>query len=306
MPNYDFSSISLRKNKKCLLCKSTKRKKVGIKGNREYTGADKKATPHLVTDIYECSVCNFNYIDPFFENVEEIEKIYYGSPDKYFFDITQEVSDMFQKRVDLLQRFLRSGSGLDVGCGRGEFLKQLNMNGFNVQGIEPSEGLNDYASQYTELKIHHTTLENFNGDEKFDFVSSTHSLEHMDDPHSFIENTHRVLKEKGILFLEVPNTNAGIIKLIDFIYNIIGLNWTTRLCPLHEPFHKYGYNKKSLEFLVKNKFKILHSTSFSSMDRGARKLNGFKSIFYILKIFATMFMDFFFEKECLVIVAERV
>ncbi len=77
-----------------------------------------------------------------------------------------------------------SGAGLDVGYG-GDLLCD------NCQGWDVEHGDAQYLSG-TE-------------DGKFDFVYSSHTLEHMDDPGIAIQNWWRVVKPGGYLILYIPH-----------------------------------------------------------------------------------------------------
>jgi hypothetical protein len=57
--------------------------------------------------------------------------------------------------------------------------------------------------------------------------------------------------------------------IADFVFRLLGKNWSSRLSPLHPPFHSLGYSPKSLKYLLENNnFKIIESRTFSGKVRG--------------------------------------
>ena len=96
-------------------------------------------------------------------------------------------------------------------------------------------------------------------------------LEHIDDPQKVIAHIGRVLKKDGVLFIEVPNTQAFMLKAATFYFRIMGKDWSPLLSPLHHPFHRYGYNIKSLRALLKKQnFSISKILVRDSSLRGFR------------------------------------
>jgi SAM-dependent methyltransferase len=77
-----------------------------------------------------------------------------------------------------------SGDGLDIGFG-GDLIVP-NAKGFDFEHGD--------AQFLTELK-----------DELFDFVYSSHTLEHMPNPRIALENWYRVLKKGGYLIIYIPH-----------------------------------------------------------------------------------------------------
>jgi SAM-dependent methyltransferase len=304
--NYNYSNITLTANDTCLVCGSKNYRVLGRRGNREYFGADKVASPHLVTNIVKCSECEFVFISPSFHGADAIESEFYGSAETYYFDIDKTVESMFQQRVDLLKKHLFAGSGLDVGCGRGEFLRQLARSGYAVRGVEPSVGLSEFAAKTAGVAVMNCKLEDAIISEPVDFISSTHSLEHMDHPQAFLATALNLLKDDGVLFVEVPNTEAAIIRVLDFVFKITGIGWSSRLCPLHPPFHKHGYNLPSLSRLLTDSgFTISESLTLTGTDRGYTRYKGFRGVASAIKLGLTYCLELFGQKECLVVVARK-
>lgn len=304
--SYNYSNINLTANETCLVCGSHSQSVLGKRGNREYFGADKTASPHLITNVVKCAYCGFVFINPAFSGADAIEREFCGSAETYYFDIDKSVESMFQQRVDLLKKYVPAGSGLDVGCGRGEFLRQLARSGYAVRGVEPSVGLSKFAANTAGVAVLNTTLEEAAITEPVDFITSTHSLEHMDHPQAFLATARNLLKDDGVLFVEVPNTEAMIIRILDFVFKVTGIGWSSRLCPLHPPFHKHGYNLPALSHLLNdNGFSIAESLTLTGTDRGYTRYQGIRGLASAAKLGLTHLVELFGQKECLVVVARK-
>jgi len=66
----------------CPLCGSPRSVRMGIRGTREYFGADPQANPHLVADVLRCGACDFIYANPMHERMLALEQAYYDDPER--------------------------------------------------------------------------------------------------------------------------------------------------------------------------------------------------------------------------------
>lgn len=93
---------------------------------------------------------------------------------------------------------------LDVGCGRGAYLKDvhklrpdLELYGVDIGDVE--EYLPDYIN-FKKSSGDNLPFEN----EKFDLIICFHVLEHVLNPYEFLKEFHRVLKNDGFVYIEMP------------------------------------------------------------------------------------------------------
>ena len=100
---------------------------------------------------------------------------------------------------------------VDIGSGSGEFLYMASKAGFDVHGIEPHSGYCEYTKQDLGLKVNNTTLEGSNLEiETIDIINLNHVLEHMPAPLETLSRLHALLKEDGILMVDVPDISLCI------------------------------------------------------------------------------------------------
>lgn len=258
----------------CLVCGQRDEKILGVRGNREYMGANPKVEPHLYTNVVECRNCGFIYTNPQIKGVEFLENEHYNNPEEYQSDATQNIIEMYAHRVGFIKNFVPQGSLLDVGAGKGDFISVAERNGFEAVGVEPSPRFCEFAEKHYKVKIFKGLLEtcDYLKGKKFDVITLHHVFEHVEKPHELLENLKGFLNEDGIIYIEVPNTQSLTSKLIDIYFRLNGKNWSCRLSPLHPPFHKYGYNYKSLNFILNfHGYEILQTKTFSAFSRGFGK-----------------------------------
>ncbi|MDQ4121006.1 MAG: class I SAM-dependent methyltransferase [Acidobacteriota bacterium] len=244
---------------------------LGVRGNREYSGADPNAEPHLFTNVVECRNCGFIYTNPQINGVEFLEAEHYNNPETYQSDAGDDnTNQMYLHRLAFIKNFVSHGTLLDVGAGKGVFVAAAAENGFEAVGVEPSPRFCEFAKERFNATVYNgllETCEELKG-RKFDVITLHHVFEHVETPHELLENLKEFLNDDGIVYLEVPNTQSLTTKLVDVYFRVRGRNWSCRLSPLHPPFHKYGYNPKSLSFILKKHgWKILKTATFSAFSR---------------------------------------
>lgn len=89
-----------------------------------------------------------------------------------------------RRRWDALDQSIYTGQGIDIGCGNDPILPEVRR--FDVADGD--------ANAITEFV-----------NEQFDFVFSSHCLEHMHDPHKAIQEWWKLVKPGGHLIFIVPD-----------------------------------------------------------------------------------------------------
>ena len=100
---------------------------------------------------------------------------------------------------------------LEVGGGVHLLTSYLNEE-YDVTSIEPG-GFTNYTNKFrnkilnkNNLKVHTTTLENFNTNEKYDLIFSMNVLEHTEDVEIHLRSCINLLKdENSLLLIQCPN-----------------------------------------------------------------------------------------------------
>ncbi len=141
--------------------------------------------------------------------------------------------DLIGERLTVYLPFLRAiraqtdvAHGLDLGCGRGEWLHLLEREGFEARGVDLDDGMLDAARERglsVENKDAIAALVDAE-DASLDVVSGFHIIEHLTFPTrlALIREACRALRPGGLLILETPNPE-----------NILVGTWSFHLDPTH-------------------------------------------------------------------------
>jgi len=112
----------------------------------------------------------------------------------------QAFSLVFQKHLqevtEIIHRRCGGKSILEIGCGKGYFVQQLQSLGHAAVGIDPAyEGNSSYIVRDRYRPGLGLTA---------DFVVLRHVLEHMADPLIFLTDIARTNRHQGMIYIEVP------------------------------------------------------------------------------------------------------
>jgi len=154
-----------------------------------------------------------------------------------------------QWRLNLIRRLQPAGRLLDVGCGRGDFLRVAARH-FDVAGVEPNPELAEDAAG--EAPIHRGLVRDAPTDgawTEFDVVVSFHVIEHVGSPKEFVRAIGRRLKPGGLLVLETPDIGS-------LPFRLFGSRWRQFI-----PEHYYFFDRNTLgRLLEENGFRIRQMT----------------------------------------------
>jgi 2-polyprenyl-3-methyl-5-hydroxy-6-metoxy-1,4-benzoquinol methylase len=102
---------------------------------------------------------------------------------------------------------------LEIGCGRGSFLKTIREKGAIVEGLE----MNTKAVRTclnNDLSVSADTIQKFSTGRKntYNVVCFFQVMEHVPDIKNFLESSLAVLKPGGLMIASVPNNDSLIFK----------------------------------------------------------------------------------------------
>ncbi len=116
---------------------------------------------------------------------------------------------------------------LDVGCGTGEFLHEMQQHGWQTTGLETNERAADYAKAEYGLSVSTSELAGVDFEESsFDVITFWHVLEHVLDPVQTLMIARRILKDDGIILVACPNVESADARFY-------GSNWVALDAPRH-------------------------------------------------------------------------
>ena len=106
---------------------------------------------------------------------------------------------------------------LDIGCGAGWLTERLQQHGAEAYGLDTSQPAIALAAKKVDpsrLKCGTLAAAKFETG-FFDAAIAIHVLEHVEEPLAFATEARRILKEGGILLLQIPNLASLEAKLAD-------------------------------------------------------------------------------------------
>ena len=110
--------------------------------------------------------------------------------------------------------------------------------GWQVEGVEPSRWAANYARENLALDIHNGTIDDgeFNAEPgRYDVIFLWDVLEHVPDPVGLLTDTHRLLKEDGIMVLST-------LDIDNWFPRLLGRRW-----PWYMDMHIFYYSAAVME-----------------------------------------------------------
>jgi len=207
-----------------------------------------KENKPLYQGILKCQNCGHVFADLGLSD-EELFELYRKN---YFFG--EEYSDYiadkkviqknFGLRFKVLQRFLKANhqSLFEIGSAYGFFLDLVRNRFAKVQGIDITEDGVRYAREELKLEVIKEDLLKYELDgQKFDVVCMWDTIEHLRDPHLYVEKISHQMEPGSLLTIttgDIESFNARFKKA----------KW--RL--IHPPTHIHYFSKKSLSRMLEN------------------------------------------------------
>lgn len=201
----------------CPLCGSSERRPFNAYGPRCLVG-DYHITNGYVENVW-CGRCGLGWNRLMMSDAELAA--FYGSytkkvgneeeDDLLFGTSDADVETLTASQARFLTEHVTAQEGrvLDIGCGKGSFLKAVKAlkPGWQYVGVEPSREESALARRDGELEIHEGMFGSVAlPPQSFDLVAIMHVLEHVSRPHDVVRDIAAILKPGGVLFVEVPNT----------------------------------------------------------------------------------------------------
>lgn len=214
-----------------------------------YSKKDKFNIETQPFQVGSCGQCGFVYINPR-PSISEIGKFY---PEHYQFKEGKEEAPGFAARLEKAYRHHQLQTEiarmkkyiwkypariLDIGSGTGDRLELFKKAGCEVYGVESSEQA-IYAQKHFNVPVFRTIEEGAFPDNHFDIITMYNVLEHVHQPRAVLKEIRRIIKQGGVLVLEVPNNRSWQAKWF-------GSRWAA----VDVPRDLYYYNVETLTRLL--------------------------------------------------------
>ena len=166
------------------------------------------------------------------------------------------------------------GKVLEIGCYSGLFLKKFKELGYECKGIDLNQGFVKYGREHYGLDLECGTIFDLKFTKNsFDIIIFHQLLEHLNDPHSFLREIRRILKDDGHIFFSVPNVGSILYRLEKkHLNDFVGHRF------IEIPNHLFYFSKHSLAVLLrKTGFNTVLLNSFGRQDLNENYLKEMKA-----------------------------
>ena len=202
-----FSNLKFKKQTNCLICNKNTHTKILINLPKypiteffRKTNSKKINNASFNQKVYYCKKHNHAFL----EKILDTKKIY-----KNYF--TSTISS--KGAVDCLKNFLNFAKKtiknintfdlIDIGGNDSSFLKLFKNSNFRLN-IDPNASTTDKSIIIKKIFLEKITFEGLRRNKKTIFFSS-HTIEHLEDPVSFIHQLSNTLKKDDHIFLQFPS-----------------------------------------------------------------------------------------------------
>ena len=117
---------------------------------------------------------------------------------------------IYLAKIESILRAAKAHRVLDAGCGDGNFTASLSEAGFEMSGIDLSDGgvarakARYPAISFRKVSVYDDFLAAFDQAPAFDAIISVEVIEHLYAPRDFIKQAYAALKPGGLLILTTP------------------------------------------------------------------------------------------------------
>ena len=208
-------------------------------------------TDATVFNVVRCKGCGFAFLNPR-PDKKGIAKFYppqfHQTDRSFFYKLLSPCFRLAQRSIiKVFIKYKKEGRALDIGCGNGEFILALRRHGFDAWGIETNIGAEKFTDRSLAGRILYKDIKECGFPEKsYDIITLFQSLEHIYDLGELLGEINRILKDDGLLYICVPDSDFFEARLFGpYYYN------------LEVPRHLYFFSKNSLAALLsKHGFKV--------------------------------------------------
>jgi SAM-dependent methyltransferase len=180
------------------------------------------ARKYGIVRIRRCRECFLYFTDPIYRSRigDLYESLYHAEgstttlPDKATLETLRSTNfrtcdKNCAAQINVLKQLTPGRALLEIGSSWGYFLHQANAAGFSAIGVEPGRTRREFGLR--ELGVDIRDSVEAVGDLRFDVVYCAHTLEHMTEVARFFSSCREVLKDRGLLAIEVPHFDLAVL-----------------------------------------------------------------------------------------------
>jgi len=167
----------------------------------------------------KCSHCNLVYVrerpTPSWIKMRESEPYRSVPIPDVLINRAIDLTPDFQSILKRLKQYQNHGKLLEVGSFTGHFLNLSKEAGYDVAGVEPDSISADFAHRTFGLNICRSIVQDSPfKDKTFDIIVMIDVLEHLNEPVRGLLELHRLLRDAGVIVIEVPIIDTVFFNLL--------------------------------------------------------------------------------------------
>ena len=197
-------------------------------------------------DIYRCTHCDLEQTFPR-PSISELKRLYetyynFGGEtgtrytrwrERFFFSVLNRLWSALDGDISFYQQ-RGTGRLIDIGCNEGRGLRIYAGNGFQVEGLELNETAAAVARK-SGFTVQTCLLSDFIPTQPYKVAVLSNVLEHSLDPRRMLRDVHRILADRGQVWISCPNSESWFRQ----IFGRSWINW-------HVPFHIVHFSAATL------------------------------------------------------------
>lgn len=203
--------------------------------------------------ISRCPGCGLHTLSPEPDEVR-LEEFNDGSGYEGAFALRDDILARHHRSLRALERIVRRGRLLDVGCGPAFLLEAARERGWDAVGVDPSP-FSVARAREAGFEAHEGMLQDLELREgSFDALALLQVVEHMTDPRPLLAACRRLLRPGGALLVATPNPASLLARVKREGFNY----WIP-------PVHCAWYTPRALaRTLSQSGFRVARRTTWSA------------------------------------------
>ncbi len=220
----------------------------------------------------KCKKCSMVYLNPVFKDKALIDYYKNNSDNQHLACIQSPkfYTSIYGAGISMINKKLKKKDLhiLDVGCCSGFFLDMCKKINWQTIGLELNKTDIEIAQKNHE--IWSTPLESIKTKKKFDVITFWDCFEHLKHPKKILTKCFGLLKKKGVIFFQIPNSDSFAAKIL------------RDKCNMFDTIeHVNLFNKKSFNYLIKkSKYKLIKIKSVIDELNVTKKYLNYEDPYY--------------------------
>lgn len=267
--SHDINVVHLKKFMEftnCEICNSSNFTVLKSSNINRQTGFDELAkqfisssTAKLAFQLVRCNLCDLIFVNPRIKSSVILSSYATAIDTNHQYQSDYRIKS-FKRALKGTEKYMNNSNldfkrsnVLDIGCAGGAFLKAAEQLDYTALGLEPSKNLTLWAKENLNVRVIATTLEKYskNKTKKFSIVTFWDVLEHIHNPSKTLRYAKKILKDEGILIINVPMVDSFPAKLLRGAW------------PFYLNVHLFYFTRKTIiKLLEKNGFEVIHVKNY--------------------------------------------